>query len=186
MITNALLKAYGIPVASVKLLQTIETNEAVEALKTGMADGAIIPAGLRSSTLLGLTQSVDITFLSISEEKMKQILRELGPAFQEAIIPKGTYRGQTEDVRAPALIAVIAVRSDFPEDLAYTITKTILESEKELQAVHFEAKEWNVKNSLRLPPAPLHPGAIRYFKEKGLWSVELEKYNEMLLKTRRM
>ena len=185
MITNALLKAYGIPVDSLKLLQTIETKEALEALKIGIADGAIIPAGLRSSTLLELTQSVDITFLSISEEKMKQILHELGPAFQEAIIPKGTYRGQTEDVRAPSLIAVIAVRSDFPEALAYTITKTILESEKELQAVHSEAKEWNVKNSLRLPPAPFHPGTIRYFKEKGLWSIELEKYNEILIKTGR-
>ncbi len=182
MITDALFKVYGIPKDSVKIIQTIETKEVLEALKIGSADAAIIPAGLRSSSLLELCQSIDINFLSIPEEKMKQIIEELGPAFSVALIPKGTYKGQNEDVMAPSLIAVLAVRSDVPEDIAYNITKTILESQKELAAVHSEAKDWKIENTLRLPPAPFHPGSIRYFKEKGFWDQSLERYQDRLLK----
>jgi TRAP transporter TAXI family solute receptor len=182
MITNALLKAYGVPKDSLKILQTAETKEALEALKIGTADGAIIPAGLRSSTLLELAQSVDVTFLSIPDDKMQRILEELGPAFHEGVIPKGTYKGQMEDVKVPALLAEIAVRADFPEDLAYLFTKTLLESEKELANVHSVGKEWTISNTLRTPPAPFHSGAIKYFKEKGLWNPTLEKYQEKLLR----
>ena len=182
MITDALLKAYGIPKDSLKILQTTETKEALEALKLGSADGAVIPAGLRSSTLLELAQFVDVTFLSIPEDKMKLILEELGPAFHEAVIPKGTYRGQMEDVKTPSLLTDIAVRADFPEDMAYLITKTLLESQKELTMVHSEGKEWTVSNTLKPPPAPFHSGAIKYFKEKGLWTPDLEKFQEKLLR----
>jgi len=182
MITHALLKAYGVPKDSLKILQTAETKEALEALKMGSADGAIIPAGLRSSTLLELAQSVDVTFLSISDDKMGRILEELGPAFHEGVIPKGTYKGQMEDVKVPALLAEIAVRADFPEDLAYLLTKTLMESEKELANVHSVGKEWTVSNTLRPPPAPFHSGAIKYFKERGLWSPALEKFQEKLSK----
>jgi TRAP-type uncharacterized transport system substrate-binding protein len=87
-----------------------------------------------------------------------------------------------EDVKVPALLAEIAVRADFPEDLAYLLTKTLMESEKELANVHSVGKEWTVSNTLRPPPAPFHSGAIKYFKEKGLWSPALEKYQEKLSK----
>ncbi|MDI7260112.1 MAG: TAXI family TRAP transporter solute-binding subunit [Thermodesulfobacteriota bacterium] len=182
MITDALLKAYGIPKDSLKILQTTETKEVLEALKLGTVDGAVIPAGLRSSTLLELAQFVDVTFLSIPEDKMELILQDLGPAFHEAVIPKGTYRGQMEDVKTPSLLTDIAVRADFPEDLAYLITKTLLESQKELTMVHSEGKEWTISNTLKTPPAPFHSGAIKYFKEKGLWTPDLEKSQEKLLR----
>lgn len=185
MITDTLLKVFGIPKDSVKILQTIETKEVIEALKIGSADGAIIPAGLRSSSLLELCQSVDINFINIPDDKMKQMLEELGPAFSMALIPKGTYKGQNEDVKAPSLIAVLAVRSDLPDDIAYKITKTIIESQKELASIHSEAKEWKIENILRPPPAPFHPGSIKYLKEKGLWDQNLERYQERILKMER-
>jgi TRAP-type uncharacterized transport system substrate-binding protein len=74
------------------------------------------------------------------------------------------------------------VRGDFPEDAAYLITKTILESQKELAAVHSEGKEWTISNTLKMPPAPFHSGTTKYLKEKGLWSPDLEKIQEKLLR----
>ena len=183
MLTHALLKAYGVPKEAVQILQTPETKEAIEALKLGSADGALIPAGIGSSTLLELAQSTEVTFLSIPDDKMQLILEELGPAFHIAVIPKGTYKGQTEEVRAPALLADIIVRADFPEDQAYLITKTLLESPKELERVHSVGKEWTVSSTMKFPPAPYHSGSIKYFKEKGLWTPDIEKWQEMLLKT---
>jgi TRAP-type uncharacterized transport system substrate-binding protein len=57
-----------------------------------------------------------------------------------------------------------------------------MESEKELANVHSVGKEWTVSNTLRPPPAPFHSGAIKYFKERGLWSPALEKFQEKLSK----
>lgn len=86
-----------------------------------------------------------------------------------------------EEVKVPALLAEIAVRADFPEDLAYLLIKTLMESEKELANVHSVGKEWTISNTLRTPPAPFHSGAVKYFKEKGFWNPTLERYQEKLL-----
>ena len=57
-----------------------------------------------------------------------------------------------------------------------------MESQKELEAVHNVGKEWTLKNSVKKPPAPFHPGAIKYFKEKDAWSAALEQTQQQLLK----
>lgn len=181
-VTNAMLKVYNVPKDSVKILETAETNEALEALKTGAVDGAQIPGGGRASNLMDLARDVDVTFLSIPDDKFQLMLKELGPAFQEGDIPAGIYKGQDHSVQVPLLLLGVTVRSDFPEGAAYRVTKTLMEGQKDLEAVHNVGKEWTLKNTLKKPPAPFHPGAIKYFKEKGGWSTILEQTQQHLLK----
>jgi TRAP-type uncharacterized transport system substrate-binding protein len=61
------------------------------------------------------------------------------------------------------------VRQDFPEDLAYTIVKVLIEHVNEVAKVHADAAEWNLQNYRRMIAIPFHPGAIEYYKEKGVW-----------------
>jgi TRAP-type uncharacterized transport system substrate-binding protein len=82
-----MLKAYNVAKDAVKILETAETNEALEALKTGAVDGAQIPGGGRASNLMDLARDVDVTFLSIPDDKFQLMLKELGPAFQEGDVP---------------------------------------------------------------------------------------------------
>jgi uncharacterized protein len=181
-VTNAMLKAYNVPKDSVKILETAETNEALEALKTGAVDGAQIPGGGRASNLMDLARDVDVTFLSIPDDKFQLMFKELGPAFQEGDVPAGIYKGQDHPIQVPLLLLGVTVRSDFLEDTAYKVTKTLMESQKDLEAVHNVGKEWTLKNTMKKPPAPFHPGAIKYFKEKGVWSAALEQVQQQLLK----
>jgi TRAP-type uncharacterized transport system substrate-binding protein len=58
-----------------------------------------------------------------------------------------------------------------------------MESEKELAAVHNEAKLWTLKAAISDFPIPIHPGAIKYFKEANVWTPELEKTQQELLKS---
>lgn len=182
LVAKALLKAYGVDPASVTILETAETNEAIEALKLGTADAAIIPGGVPAGFLTDLAQSSEVVFVNIPDDKLNGALKELGPAFHKAVIPAGTYRGQDQDVAAPAMLTELAALADLPDEVAYQVTKTLLDNPEELKAVHSAGKEWNMKNTLQAPPAPFHSGAIKYFKEKGVWTSELEELQVELLK----
>ncbi len=182
MVTNALLKVYGLSRESVKILETAETKEVIEALQTGAVDGAIVQAGLRASNLMELSSGTDIKMISVPDDKLQLMLQELGPAFHKGLIPAGVYKDQKEILQIPALLTCIATRADFPEDVAYTITQVLLENQGTLAAVHSVGKEWTLENTLKNPPAPFHSGSIKYFKGKGVWDPNLDHAQQQLLK----
>ena len=168
-IADILLEAYGVDKKSVTILETSESTEAIDALKVGTADAAIIPAGVPASFLLDLAQRAKVTFLSIPDDKLKIVYSKLGSALHTGVIPANTYRGQNYEVKAPAMSAVIVVSADMPEESVYKITKAIFTNVNEIKAGHSAGKNWNLKKTLNDPPIPFHPGAIRYFKEVGAW-----------------
>ncbi len=179
---KALLKAYNMTEDDVKIIETTETNQAIEALKIGTADAAIIPGGVPSSDLTDLAQSTAVTFLSIPEDKMNLAFKELGPSFHKSVIPTGSYKGLQQDVVVPAVSTLLVVMDKFPEDVAYKITKTLMESQTELTAIHNIGKSWSKDNTLKDIPVPFHPGAIKYFRETGVWSSKLDTLQQELLR----
>jgi uncharacterized protein len=181
-VTNAMLKAYGVPKDAVRILETAETNEAIEALKTGAVDGAQLPGGRSASNIMDLANDVDLLFISFPDDKLELMIKDLGPAFQKGVVPPGIYKGQDYPIQTTLLLLGVTVRPDFAEEAAYTITKTLMESQKELAAVHNVGKEWTLENTLKKPPVPFHPGAVKYFHEKGVWTASLEQLQQQLLK----
>jgi TRAP transporter TAXI family solute receptor len=181
-VTTAMLNAYSVPQDSVRILETAETNEALEALKTGAVDGACVPGGQRASNLMDLANDADVFFNSFPDDKLNLMLKEIGIPFLKGVVPPGIYKGQTEPIQTTLLLLGVSVRHDFPEETAYRVTKTLMESQKELAAVHNVGKEWTMENTLKKPPAPFHPGAIKYFKEKGAWTPVLDQAQQELLK----
>jgi TRAP transporter TAXI family solute receptor len=170
---RALLAAYGLREQDVTVLETAETNDAIEALKIGSADAAIVPGGVPASFLSDLTEASDVRFLSLPDDKLAEILTALGPAFRKGIVPAGTYRGQDADVAAPAVAAVLVARADIPADSVYALTKAVFEHPERLRTIHSAGRDWTVQNTLTAPPVPFHPGAARYFKEIGAWREDL-------------
>ena len=83
-------------------------------------------------------------------------------------IPAGTYPGQTKDINTVGQPNFLAVNADVPEEHVYQITKAIFENLPFLQAIHPATKEMSLQTALAGLPAPLHPGAERYFREAGL------------------
>jgi len=182
LVTYASLKAYNVPKETVRILETAETNESLEALKIGAVDGIVVQAGARASNLMELAKDVDVDFLSIPDDKLQLMLQDLGPAFHKGVVPAGVYRGQSQIIQIPALLAVIASRSDFPEEWAYMITKALMDNQEALKAIHAVGREWTMENTLKSPPAPFHPGAIKYFKENGVWNADLERVQREIMK----
>ncbi|TIU33482.1 MAG: TAXI family TRAP transporter solute-binding subunit, partial [Mesorhizobium sp.] len=84
------------------------------------------------------------------------------------VIPKGTYEGQAEDVPTAAVGNFLITRADVPDDTAYQMTKLLFEHLDQLTAAHAAAKAIDPAKALDGMPVALHPGAERYYKEKGL------------------
>lgn len=168
-IVDILFELYGVDKKKVNILETAETNEAIEALKVGTVDAAVIPSGIPASYLLDIFRTTKVAILNIPDDKLKVVLSRMGSAFHTGFLPSNTYQGQNYAVKTPAMAALVIVRSDLPEESVYKITKALFSHQEDIKAGHSSGKEWTLQKTLEYPPLPFHPGAIRYFKEVGAW-----------------
>jgi TRAP-type uncharacterized transport system substrate-binding protein len=96
-------------------------------------------------------------------------------------MPKG-YNGVVEE-NTPTLAyyTVLFFREDVADEIVYTLVKAALEHHKEYARVHPLLPEVDAKRAVTMVGAAYHPGAVKYYKEKGLWTAEHEKMNSELL-----
>ena len=177
----AILKVWGVPKEQVKLLEAAEINEAVEAMKLGTADAGVLPGSPGAATIKELAESTPVVFIDLGE-KMDALLKELNPAFFPTVIPTGAFKGVDKPVTTVAAgRAAFVARADLPDELIYRITKIVFSDPQELARMHTIGRDWTVDNTVKDFPVPIHPGAVKYFKEIGKWSDAAEKRQQELL-----
>jgi TRAP transporter TAXI family solute receptor len=140
-------------------------GESVELMKNRQLDATLQSAGLGVSSLRDLSTSMKIVVVPIPND----VVQKVGdPAYQVAMIPAHTYEGQATDVPAVAVQNFLVTADTVPDDVVYKMTKSLFENLDALVAAHTAAKEIKRENAAKDPPAPLHPGAVKYYKEVGL------------------
>jgi TRAP transporter TAXI family solute receptor len=143
------------------------------ATANSIQDGAIvgmnIPAGLPVSGITRAFAAVgdDITLLAFTDEDLAAV-NERYPLWRRRIIAAGTYPNLDADIRTIEHANVLSVRADVPEDSVYAITRSIWENLGALHEIHKATREMSLDKALDGLGAPLHPGAARYYREKGL------------------
>lgn len=162
---RALLNALGITYNDIDE-QYLSFAEASDALKDNNIDAAIMAVGAPASAVMDLSAVREVKLISLTPEEISKV-KEKHPYFFESKIEKGVYEKIPVEVETVAVPIVVAARADLPEQTAYEVVKAIFEHLPELQTVHRVAKEITLETAV---PAvvPLHPGAEKYFKEKGL------------------
>ena len=140
-----------------------------DALQNGqivaMSTPAGVPAGAVTRALAAMGDKVKI--LNFTDEQAKRADGGLN-LWTKYVIPADTYPNQKEDVTTIAQPNFLAVRADVDEEAVYLITKTIYENLPFLNAIHKATKAIKPEKALAGLPMPLHPGAIKYYKEIGL------------------
>ena len=172
LIALRLLEAYGIdPEKDVKR-EKISVAESVGAIKDNKIDAFIWSGGLPTAAIidLGATPGQKLKLLDHSDA-IPFMVKKYGPLYVKDTIPAKTYPGQEKDVSILSVWNILAVNEKMDEKMAYEITKTIFEYKPELVAVHKEAQHIALQNQLMGgSPIPFHPGALKYFAEKGVKS----------------
>jgi TRAP transporter TAXI family solute receptor len=139
-------------------------SESVELMKNRQLDATLQSAGLGVSSLRDLATSIDITVVGIPPE----VVDKVGAPYLRATVPANTYTGQPEAVPTAAIVNYLVTRADLKDDLVYQMTKAVYDNLPELAAAHSAAKEIKLDQALAGMPVPLHPGAERFYKEKGV------------------
>ena len=144
-------------------------SESAAAMKDRRIDAFIWDGGLPTAAILdlGATPGIKIHLIPHGDAVAKMTAK-YGPVYFVGTIPKGTYGGMETDVQVAALTNLLTAHERMDESLAYQITKLLHERTADLVAVHQAAQEITLKSAVVGSPIPFHPGAIRYYKEKGI------------------
>jgi len=162
--SRAILAAAGLSYKDIGKIEYLPFAESVDLMKNRQLNATLQSAGLGVASLRDLSTSTDITVVSVPKEAVDKI----GPPFVAVKIPANTYSGQDKDVPTAAVINYLVTSSAVSDDLAYQMTKLIYDSLPELANAHAAGKEIKLEAAAAGSPVPLHPGALRYYKEKGL------------------
>ena len=120
-------------------------------------------------TDLASTPNTKIKMLDIAQLTAKMNAK-YGPLYAEATIPAATYKGMDEDNKNNTVWNIMAVNASTSEELAYKLTKTMLEKRRRpgpgaQGSAQHQGREWQTSSRAGIP---WHPGALKYFKEKGI------------------
>jgi uncharacterized protein len=162
--SRAILAAAGLSYKDMAKVEYLPFAESVDLMKNRQLNATLQSAGLGVASLKDLSTATDITVVAVP----KQVVDRIGPPFVSVIIPANTYPGQDKDVPTAAVINYLVTSSAVSDDLVYQMTKLIFESLPELANSHAAGREIKLENAAVGSPVPLHPGAIRYYREKGL------------------
>ncbi|GGO83950.1 C4-dicarboxylate ABC transporter substrate-binding protein [Marinobacterium nitratireducens] len=136
-------------------------------LQDGMIDALGLAAGIPVTAFTQIEAQNAITPLGFSDDEI-QTLTQKYPSLSRLVIKDGTYKDQQGDLQTVSMWNFVVASKSMPDDLAYAITKAVLESNEEMKQVHRAAAESLAQNVLYNAVLPLHPGAIRYYKEVGI------------------
>jgi len=160
------LETYGIPFSDIKP-QYLAYGPAMELLKDGQVDAVLVDAGAPTSSIIDIVSQHKVKILSIDRANIDKIVQKY-PYFSKAtVIPKGTYSGINEDVVTTGSLATLCVAAEMPDNLVYQITKTLIEKKADVAKVHEKGKTIDLQTAVNGFSIPLHPGALKYYKEKG-------------------
>ena len=142
-------------------------GDSTDALKDGKIDAAFIVAGPPTPAITELCTTNDAYLVPIDGEIAEKLMADC-PFYTAHIIPAGTYNGQTEDVATVTVKATLIVSTDASEEAVYALTAAIFDTAEAITAAHAKGAELSLENATSGMTAPFHPGAAKYFAEKGV------------------
>lgn len=146
--------------------QYLSFADSAEALKDGKIDAAFVVAGAPTTAVVDLCTTKGAYLVGLDEEHIAK-LKEINGSYTECLIPGGTYEGIDEDVTTVAVKAIIIANDDVTDEEAYTICSTIFENVDAITAQHAKGAELDLDYASECG-LPYHPGAAKYFAEKGI------------------
>ncbi|HQE67412.1 MAG TPA: TAXI family TRAP transporter solute-binding subunit [Bacillota bacterium] len=140
--------------------------ESADSLKDNHIDGFLFVSGIPNAAIQDTATTSSLNFVSIPDDVIKKLIDKY-PFFTEFVIPAGTYKGQTADVKTVAMKATLVAGAEVSEQVIYSITKALFENQPELASAHAKGAELSLENAVNGVSVPFHPGAEKYYKEVG-------------------
>lgn len=143
--------------------------ESSSAMQNGQMDGMNAEGGVPTSAVSEIYASrTPVKMLEFSDEDYEKLKKEV-PFYLQFVIPAGTYTNQTKDINTLGVKSALICSADLDADLVYNMVKSLYENLDQVKTAHKALEYLTLQRAVEgLPPVPLHAGAVKYFKEKGL------------------
>jgi TRAP transporter TAXI family solute receptor len=162
-----ILEVYGLTVKDLAKVQQLTSLESADFMKDGRIDAAFYTTGVGAAVLTDTAMMTSCDLVPIDDAHYKKLHAKY-PFYAQDVVKAGTYKGLDRDVKMVAVMAMLVARKGLKTDLVYNVTKAIFEHLPKLHSAHAKLKAVTVESAMDGMSIPLHPGAERYFKEKGI------------------
>ncbi len=144
--------------------------ESVNAMKDRKIDAFFWVGGLPTAAVTDLANTPGTKIKMIDHAELVAAMNsKWGDLYVQDAIPKDTYKGMDADNKQATVMNILVAHETMDEKTAYNIVKTIFDKRDEIIAVHKEATNFKLENQkASATPVPFHPGALKYFAEKGV------------------
>ncbi|GAB4372297.1 MAG: TAXI family TRAP transporter solute-binding subunit [Spirochaetales bacterium] len=160
------LEAYGLTLDDLQA-RRLSFRESASAFKDKQIDGFFVTAGIPNPAIQEIATLGKVKLLSI-DPAAKQKLLDKYKFYTPYTIKKETYSGMTEDANTLAVKATLIVNKNLGNDIVYNLTKVLFEQQAALAQAHAKGKELSLQEAVKGVSVPFHPGAEKYYREKGV------------------
>ncbi|MBS3921133.1 MAG: TAXI family TRAP transporter solute-binding subunit [Deltaproteobacteria bacterium] len=167
LLAQQVFQIHGLSYKDMSKVNHVSYADAVSLMKDGHAQGYLLGTTIPASSILDLATTKKIRLLSLPEDKIRE-LQKMNVGYLKRIIPSGTYPGVNYDTITVGYFTHLVVSAKLPEPLVYNITKILSENVERLADVVKDMKGVTVKDLALDIGVPFHPGALKYYKEKGV------------------
>ncbi|HYC38717.1 MAG TPA: TAXI family TRAP transporter solute-binding subunit [Usitatibacter sp.] len=170
VMTFRILEAAGLDRERDVKRERLGVSESVNALKDGKIDAFFFAGGIPTAAITDLAATPGMKMRLVDHAELADAMRKkFGPFYTRDTIPAKSYSGQETANQMTSAWNLLVAHERMPEKMAYDIVKTLWESQPELVTVHKEAMNIDMANqNSTTSPIPFHPGAVRFYKEKGI------------------
>jgi TRAP transporter TAXI family solute receptor len=165
-----ILEAAGIDKDKDVKRERLGAAESVNAIKDNKIDAFFWVGGLPTAAVTDLANTPGTKIKMVDHtEVVAKMNQKYGNLYVEDVIPKSTYKGMDTDNKQATVMNLLVAHEKMDDKTAYNIVKAAFDHKADLVAVHKEAENFKLENQkASATPIPFHPGAVKYFAEKGI------------------
>lgn len=162
------LEAYGLKFEDLGQQLRVSPAQGISLMQDKRADVLFYTVGVGASAISQIAQTVDVNLVPVAGNQAAKLIKEY-PFYVRFNIPAKSYKGQGATVPGVAVQATLVTTSAASDDTVYKAMKAIFSNEAALKALHPSlATNYSKEKAVKGIPAPLHPGAVKFWKEMGL------------------
>jgi len=163
----AIFKAAGLDMKKDIKGNPLDFAQTSARFKDNQIDAGLVVAGYPTASIMDLTTSKNVDLLNFDKEFLDK-LHKAHPFFIASKIPANTYKGINHETNTPAVMAILITNAKVSDKDIYNFLDAMYKNTAHLAAVHQKGKEIKLATALKGVSIPLHPGAVKFFKDKGV------------------
>lgn len=150
--------------------QELGFKDVSQQIKQGTVDVFFVVAGVPTPKIEQLAIQVKLNLVNVPDDAIQKLKEAgLGSLYLPYTIPAGSYEFQDQDIQTVTVMATLVAAAELPDDVVYEFLKTMFDNLDEIKTVHERAKDINIQQAATTP-IPLHPGAEKFYKDRGVLS----------------